>query len=318
MSTIHSRSRGRAGMTLIEILVVIAIIAILIALLLGGVMAVWGRGYETQDRADITNLEVALQNFYAKYKFYPPNQLKLHSDFNQFGNTQLDIQSLYFIARMWPNLGQFKGVQWAGKGTVIPAAGFVLEGDQVLVFALGGPPQGPIALPMAASSVNQTSVPALMGGFSTNPGDPIDINHVLKDRIKYFDFNKGRLFFRENDSPFPSYRNAYPEPGSGKPLSPFVYFSCNNTPNGYDTVNYVSGVAPVNKFYGVSPYIVPGAANVPVTYYKANSFQIISPGQNGEFGPGGSWPPIPAASMKMGSDDLSNFSGAQLGAYVVN
>ena len=55
MSTIHSRSRGRAGMTLIEILVVIAIIAILAGLLLAAVVGVFSKGYEAQARSEMLN-----------------------------------------------------------------------------------------------------------------------------------------------------------------------------------------------------------------------------------------------------------------------
>jgi prepilin-type N-terminal cleavage/methylation domain-containing protein len=312
-------------MTLIEILVVMAIIAILIALLVSGVMAVWGRGYEAQNRTDILNLSVALDRFKADHKFYPPSQLKLHASLGQFGNSQLDIQSITFISRMWPQLGNFVNIPWAGKGVAIPAAGFILEGDQVLVFALGGPPQlpAPFTLPMAAGNVNQTGIPALMGGFSTNPVDPIDINNVLKNssRKKYFDFDQGRLFFRDAASPFPSYRDAYPEQGAARPPSPFVFFSSNNVANGYDTENYVTLKMPVNAFYGLSPYIVPPTvANASTVYYRAETFQIISAGLNGKFGTGGVWPPLlpPPANVMNGGDDLTNFSGAQLGANVAN
>ena len=75
MST--NSTRSRAGFTLIEILVTIAIIAILVSLLVVGVMKVIGTGPEAQNRNDILQSSTALTNFKNKYKFYPPSQIKL-------------------------------------------------------------------------------------------------------------------------------------------------------------------------------------------------------------------------------------------------
>ena len=70
---------SQRAFTLIELLVVIAIIAILASLLLGGVMMFWRKGPEVHNRAEIMNLAEAVQKFHTKYKFYPPDKIRLRA-----------------------------------------------------------------------------------------------------------------------------------------------------------------------------------------------------------------------------------------------
>ena len=204
-------SNRRSGFTLVEILVVIAIIAVLASLILGGVMAFMRKGPEVQNRNDILQISSAMQKFYADYKFYPPDRIRLCSNRSQYGATPLDVQSLACIGHMFPSLpGNFTKIWWDGKahpnGTNLD---FTLEGDQALVFFLGGPPNG-------------ASTPALMGGFSTNPTDPVDVANVAPNRKKHMDFDLGRLQLvaragNNAAANFPSYLDSYKK-------IPFVFF----------------------------------------------------------------------------------------------
>ncbi len=276
---------GRAGFTLIELLVVIAIIAILASLLTGGIWAIMRKGPEMVVRNDITQLTAALQKFKTDYKVpsFPPDELKLCMNRTDYGNTPLDNQSVQFLSAMFPNMN-FTNVHWAGPGVPAPAGGWILEGDQVLVFCLGGPPAG-------------ANAPALMGGWSKIPTDPIDAGYTKPDRSKNFEFNEGRLKLMPRTgnnaaAHFPSYIDGFN-------LGPYVYFGSGLRTNGY------SGVA---NTLGVSAYLQ--TANPP-TFQNPSSFQIIAPGRDGHFGLGGVvWPPSVTGT---GADDMTNFTDVKLG-----
>ncbi|MSU80221.1 MAG: prepilin-type N-terminal cleavage/methylation domain-containing protein [Gemmataceae bacterium] len=286
----------RPGFTLVEILVVIAIIAILAALVVGGVVSFMSKGPEIQTRNDLLQLSTALDKFYAKYKFYPPDQIKLCANYSQY-NVVADKASLAYIGTMWPNLGQFTNVPWAGS-TAIPATGIVLEGDQCLVFFLGGPPVG--------------STPGLMGGFSLNPRDPISIAGGV-DRERFMDFDTGRLVNR----PTVAYPTGHPFPSmfdrSDKRM-PYVYFSSGRY--GYDptTPNSAGGFTPAGILTNpVIPYrelLLP-----PYNFHQKSRFQIISAGRDGLYGPGGVWTQATAGSMSLqGRDDMTSFYESKMGS----
>jgi prepilin-type N-terminal cleavage/methylation domain-containing protein len=288
-----SATKRRSGFTLIELLVVIAIIAILAGLTLAGVMVFLRKGPEVQNRHDILQLSAALQDFKSKERVYPPNQIKLCSNYSSYTNTPLDQESKAFLATMWPELGNFKGINWASRtgatapvfGNLAPKANDILDGDQCLVFFLGGPPN---------TSGNASA--GLMG-FSNNPVNPIDPTNP--NRKKYFDFDVGRLFNRTGSTGqnFPSYYDVY-----GK--KPFVYFSSNRRPNGYDTT--------ANSL-GVKPYQMQTMPTV--KFYMPESFQLISAGADGLFGAGGPWTEASAAATPApGKDDVTNFHDGFMGA----
>jgi prepilin-type N-terminal cleavage/methylation domain-containing protein len=337
VKSIHPRSAGRAGFTLIEILVVIAIIAILAALLTGGLWAIMGKGTEAKARNDILQLSTALQNFKAKYGFYPPDRILLHASRSQYvaDSGGINDQSVMTLSRMFPkldstnpatNASYFTNVAWAGPGVAISAKGILLEGDQALVFFLGGPPAGTVAYNAADPTV---PVP-LLGGFLSNPTDPIGTAASAQDRIKFMTFDAARLQFVATTqilpntaagvaraptaaiSPFPythgykhfpSYIDAYnkvPDP------MPYVYFGSGSRANGY----LILGTAYPNSVGvpSVSPYL---QTSNPVAYQNATTYQLICAGQNGQFGAGGvAWPP---SQVGLGADDMTNFTDVKLG-----
>jgi len=282
-------SKRRSGFTLIELLVVISIIAILAGLTLAGVMYFLRKGPEVTARNDIMQISTGLQNFKVAYGRYPPSQIRLRANMQDYTTKRvdaLDDASLAFLTTMFKSLPAVTNIAWAGA-TPMPAGGIILEGDQCLVFFLGGPPIG-------------GPQPGLQGGFSTNPVNPVD---PATNRKNYMGFETGRLVNRSG-SPFPSYADPF---GSQQP---YVYFSSSGfvaTPTGgrfgknYDTTFFTgpASVAPANSF-GMKPYFTsPGKGYLP------DLFQIISAGRDGQFGPGGAW--TPGTSTGGGADDLSNF-----------
>ena len=285
-------TKRREAFTLIELLVVIAIIAILIGLLLGGIMYVLRRGPEVVAKNDMSQLAIGLQRFKAEYKVYPPNSIKLCSNYASYDQTQLlDRRSIRFITTIYPRLdpANWTAINWANRSPA-PTAGSpmidLLDGDQCLVFFLAGPP-------LVAGQ------PALMGGFSNNPLNPVDpTNPPFK---RYFDFDAGRLFNRAGNA-FPSFADAF---GTPTP-QPYVYFSSTNQSdraNGYDTV--ANGLR-------VTPYYLTAA---PPTFHKPDSFQIVCAGPDGAFGAGGLWVPKNAGLVPPpGQDDYTSFHDKIMGA----
>jgi prepilin-type N-terminal cleavage/methylation domain-containing protein len=314
----------RGAFTLIELLIVLAIIGVLASLLMAAVMRTVGKGEEVQARSDISQLAQGIQAFQARYgvKEPPPSRLFLgrsKADYCSDAPACLTFISKFhqdsyeYLTRVWPRLVWTKNpmtpIAWADPAPTGPR---ILEGHQCLVFFLGGIP-------------TITSGPGCLG-FSSNPTNPALLGG---DRIAFFDFKPIRLV--DAGGGFLAYKDAY-----GK--QPYAYFSSYRTTNNFNR-HYAllqnsdcfslpasdktgKTVDKFNKPLSVWPYLY-AATPIP-RYINPDSFQIICAGQDGIFGPGGDlngtdgntfWVPNSAMySLGMaGYDDLSNFHDKLLG-----
>jgi prepilin-type N-terminal cleavage/methylation domain-containing protein len=71
VSSSNSKFQGRKGFTLIEILIVVAIIGLLTSVALVGLGAFRERGRDTRRIADLRETQNALELYYTKYQRYP-------------------------------------------------------------------------------------------------------------------------------------------------------------------------------------------------------------------------------------------------------
>jgi len=333
-----TKNRDRQGFTLIELLVVILIIGILASLIGAAVIRALTTGKQARNRSEISQLENALEQFKNRFGVYPPSRIKLCESYASYGSTQLDIDSVAFLTKVFPRIDTTgiwtsPGIDWNGNGVLDGPV--VLEGDQCLVFFLGGIPGN--------------SIPLQCIGFSTNPKDPSD--KTTADRIgPFFDFPSNRLVLIQVPLPpnvnnplsrSPSHYsfldNNGQSDGQGNRLAgmPYAYFSSYKATNGYNRYynagSYPYSDCPNLMFLQQSnqpplPMVWPYAEIAsPLKYWKSNSFQIISAGADGVFGQGGipiangvvTWTPATAGSIyaqgSPGYDDQSNFTGSLLG-----
>ena len=296
--------RGRAAFTLIELMVVIAIIAVLVSLLAAAVMKILGKGPEVQRRSDISQMQASLGSAKAAFGLNEqfPSLLIIDESGNYIppvGSNQATI-SLYqdsaeFLRKMFKmvNPSQLKGpgnagLDWNGNGTIDPPT--TLTGDQCLVFFLGG------IIPANANPAGPT-------GFSTLTGNPTAVGGERYG--PFFNFQPKRLMRGSNG--FFSYLDPYYTDSTPPTGAPYIYFSSYKRPNGYNRYG-VGADAPSG--YTVQPYI---KTTSPLTYWNEGSFQIISAGPDKQFGQGGLWGASNPASG-FGADDMSNFAQNILGA----
>lgn len=293
-----SQRPARTGFTLIEILVVIAIIAILISLLMSAVFKAWSSGARVACQTEIRELEIAFADAMAHWKVkYLPSKLTLRENgIYPKGDKTAEALQMIFGKNI---LGH--GVDWNGNGTMDGPA--TLFGEELLVFYLGGIPG------------NAGGNPTVLG-FSSDPSDPSNSqkytdsssnNRVwLKPRILpfYKNFNSSRLVPSPVAQGFLRYLHPF-QPTPLNPPMPYVYFSTSGGPN-----NYSQG----DSNLGVAPYYQ-GSMNS-AQYFNPNSFQIISAGQDNEFGPGGQINGANGVLAGPGHDDLANFSKSVLGAPI--
>jgi hypothetical protein len=213
---------------------------------------------------------------------------------------QLATDSQAFLRKVWPRLQFGAGapkVDWNSDGTLGNFNG-ILEGEECLVFFLGGANNGTTFI-----------------GFSTDATNPM--NPATGRRGPYYQFEMPRVkpgpstTFAGAARPFFMYADPYG--------TPYAYFSSINGPNNYSAYR---GVMPAGKQHdcfslaNFPPYFQPPPSpTAALQFYNPDTFQIISAGKDGKFGPGGSWSPQsgPSGTAPNGADDLSNFYDSRLG-----
>jgi hypothetical protein len=253
------------------------------------------RGVNAHDmtRRDIAELEGALNFFQQEFGVdYVPSQIKLSERCNYPQRDRpgtLDADSVRYLKKLWPRLRLSPGteVDWNGDGRV--EGDWVLEGDECLVFFVGGMPLKGKECGVVTGFSQHGRTPAVPGGMRRGP---------------FFEFRSNRLRDLHGRGFF-SYLDPY-----GK--QPYAYFSAYGKANGYN--RYGGTDCPTLKVWPYAETLAPEPR-----FVNPNSCQILSAGRDGKFGPGTdceahTWSPATASSTPPpGQDDLSNFFRKRLG-----
>jgi prepilin-type N-terminal cleavage/methylation domain-containing protein len=300
-----TRHRPRGGFTLIELIMVIAIIATLAALIFPAINSVRSGVKVTEVRQEISGLESAIADFKLKFGQAPPSRITLHEQWTNGWAT--DRQSRAIIRGLWPKFN-------FGDGTGSPADlntridfnnnsyttdSFTLKGDQCLVFFLGGfwnPNDGfrgfsPIPTKPFAAALGTTGPSSAVGPF--------------------FDFDLSRVKDEDGDVPgadyaatnaslayFPVYFDPIPDQ-----QRPYIY-SSSYEGTGYDVADVQTPAAPAFNGYTV---------NANGLGWKSKTFQIISAGFDGDYGTGGLYDPDANPAIDAaGKDNITNFTTGML------
>jgi general secretion pathway protein G len=312
---------GRAGFTLVEVLVAILIIATLIAILLPAVFGAMRKAREAQVSAEITNLANALASFNNQFGAYPPSRVILceagyatylanltdgpAGPLSPSGNdTDLNISQLVqrsrlYMRRFWPRVDFDNGTipfDFNNNGSTSDV--IFLTGSECLVFFLGGIP------------INDGNNTYTMSGFSKSPVNPFNATATNRT-VPSYEFVSGRLIDQDVD-----HMPSYVDPLDLSIHRSYVYFSAYGTnaydpndDNGYgrnpgldlnwefedDGSTYVERPFTVSFPPGsvISPSPNPYTSGDPtvsnVGWVNPNSFQLFSAGQDRYFGLGGTY-----------------------------
>ena len=271
------QASDRSAFTLLELLAVITIISILLALILPVISGIIGRGDDAAVSAEITQLDQALASFKAKYGEYPPSNLIIPNS-----STNWDAKSRSIVRKFWPQFAFGTcGGNTLSDGTVgYPADPVHLSGPACLVFFLGGVDGDPGDTVYTPSGFSNNPIsPWMPAGYTGTATPPTSENRVGP----FFQFEDADRLVPLGADKGVGYLDPYP----GQ-TTPYMYISgagrnlpkengTGATPDTFD----VGGAVPDMEF----AYSKEDGK----TYYKSDSYQLISPGVDGRYGPGGVW-----------------------------
>lgn len=269
----------RGGFTLIELLVAITIIAVLISLLVLAVRPAMGTVREGQVQSEISRLNSALADFKAHFGVYPPSSITLYENSADWA---ADPRSQGLVRQLWPQY-TFGNVDINSDGT--PGQTHNLTGAECLLVFLGG-----VTAP-------GTSAPI---GFSANPSNPFD--PAGSNRVgPFFEFDINRIVDVDADL-VGEFKDTLPDS-----QNPYVYLSA------YDGAGYLAADLVVGSSSDLTSQYLQAAT----VRWNPKTFQIISPGGDGQYGPGGIFNPDTATDDLIGPreaerDNITSFHNGRL------
>src|SRR5262245_15991337 len=109
MKLTQTNQSKRAGFTLVEMLVVVVIIGVIMGLISAAVVKARAAGTAARNRAEISQLELAVEAFKQKYGVYPPSKLMLAKKKSYYPTStpalaELAQDSIDFLTRVFPRL----------------------------------------------------------------------------------------------------------------------------------------------------------------------------------------------------------------------
>jgi prepilin-type N-terminal cleavage/methylation domain-containing protein len=273
----RSASQTRSAFTLIELLIAIAIIALLAALLLPAISKVRSFANRATATSEMNQLAAACTKFQGDWGFYPPSSFIIPS------NVVTHSASVQLLKTRYPRWNPATD----GSGNIIApsilaGAGLALNGNQSMVYFLGGP-----------------------AGTGWAPDGPYAPSATSTTSMLYFNFQTSKLVAGSTFGY--SAANVYMDPFG----SPYAYFGSNKVGGKYNLTDSMT-------FNGTTIFPL---AESGTKFFNEKTCQIICAGENGNddslptasrgFGPGGIWAPGTGsyASSASGGDDFGNFNG---------
>lgn len=263
ISTPPEHLSARSGFTLLELLITIAIIAILMALIIPSIQGVRYRAQVQRTSADLEQLDSAIAQFQSDFGLEPFSELVLTEDTSvtNWDATPALVLSRTRIRRIWPQFtfsGQIDfNADGAFTGDGASDATLTLTGSECLVFFLGGVMSRDQNSNGVVDPAEVSAVPTWIG-FSKNPLNPFLMTG--SNRVgPLFTFDSGRLIDTDGDGMM-EYLDSLP----GQ-TSPILFVSANNG-------------------QGYSPSISHYVQTDGKTPWNKDSHQLISPGLDTNLG----------------------------------
>ncbi len=274
--------RRRRGFTLVELLVVLAIIGLLVALLLPAINAVLLKTKRTRIKLEMTQLTEAIENFRTQIGGgqYPPD-----------GTNPADTVQFLRVA--------FPRCPASNYPPELTTAGPAFTPATALVFWLGG-----------AQNASGNFI-----GFSANPEDPFDTGTArLATTFVFGNVNNttsrlqqaGSLSKAGGAGVVWNLCQFFPQNGLAPGSSaPYLYFKA------------VAGQYTKTPFQNTLPYGDSAAPAASPAFICPESYQLLCPGMDGKYGTYTKPPLYPAGTnydTTNGLDDMTNFtSGTMVG-----
>ena len=333
MQVNNNKLAPRTAFTMVELVIVIAIIAILMAFLLPAIGGAITTARNATVTSEIANLEKAIAEFKLKYGVEPPSRMFLYEE--EAGWDRTDIvtrESKAFIRQCWPNFdfdysGQSGELDINGNDAIESAndGRIQLNGAECLLFFLGGMCATEDATGTSLRDASGSTMPSGTAGtiakwfplgFSTNAASPFvrggsrvgPFYEFEPSRIK--DINGGTLL-----RAMPEYLDTLP--GQTSPYN----FASSYGGRGYNVnASFVNTDLDLGASSVTSPtYVYLQSADttegtVSAVPFNNKSYQIISPGLDNQYGTGGAYDKDDGFSGfdDVQKDNITNFSGGVL------